>query len=1032
MTTGAVFSTLTLKSLMGFGDLNTRLLSYLQQLCVDTTKARWDVDGVFATKLTLSSVGASKFAINGSSRATDGQGHLLDVTQIEGGDTLYNGIMFENTLAATYYVALHYADVPDGVRINPRAGVPEYISRREEIGFSAAPNAVVSSSGNLTFTVDSVTEAGVSNAGRYVQVYKNIPGNLVTDDTLALPTPIAVAWDGTNNKITLTGTLGQSSPSTSAADYTVVLIGPSVKKNTDLRTAPGYCFVATVTGAGVANPPGAIDNSSQQLLVTFEDADIVRAELEAFEAALLSAATPGAGLVGVAPSSFGPRNPVDGGFVAAVRQYIGIGNQADSTMPPNPTLSQVLQFIERAILRARAFSATVSADNVANVADIIDGHLEVMVKTGGTLMLKHSSAAFQETGAYLAGASPHVKGETATINRARTPSQAALVNYGLNRGGARGSLQAGKYERLMLLTSVAQEMGLGGTGVTTGTIIQECTVGGSQMDIDGSDISAGLMPFHIMDTIFDPSVSTSNPLLSSVLSMGKGNAQKPAFGMMENCVVIGQPSAQTSPACVATLFIGSGLGAPTGLATALDLDPIGTGAGNQDKPLVFKNCLFIQQRVDTFLVWIQSKQKVVFENCGFYGITGMAFPLFKFDPGSHVVMRDCMAFAPEGQFFDGAGVMGLIDNLTMVAGVGTAVTTPQAIMLYGGAQRLAIKNSRLFVNTSCCKTAPGFYSPMVMLGSDGTTHGPVDVDGFEIIYKAGIGVHGGETLCMFGSAIGSSFRNVSIDFALNAPTAIVADSSGRIPSGLTSTLFGMLVYAISGDLLSMRPVVENLKIVGLNHPPSANMQLAIFAAQNADVKNLQIDVNWTGGTFNYFCYTALFDATNLDGFRFLGTTANVLDSIFKVYGNSVVADDIRLSSAEFTGNLIMGGSAPSAIVAIDGNDNQIDGISYSTTSTWATHIKLHGSFSSGNGWRINSTGSSASDLIELGTVSGTDKCLSVTQAVVRWHADTYNACIISAQHCILDGRFHRYSGTGGSIEVGGGSTSSLTTNTVLD
>src|SRR5690606_29601129 len=96
---------------------------------------------------------------------------------------------------------------------------------------SAAPSVVVDNTGTITFTIDSVCEAGVSHAGRTARIWKVIPGEGATTEAIAIE-DVAVVYTAGNNKITTMGTLGQSAVSTTAADYMVALLGPSVKRNT--------------------------------------------------------------------------------------------------------------------------------------------------------------------------------------------------------------------------------------------------------------------------------------------------------------------------------------------------------------------------------------------------------------------------------------------------------------------------------------------------------------------------------------------------------------------------------------------------------------------------------------------------------------------------------------------------------------------------------------------------------------------------------------------------------------------------------
>lgn len=260
MTTGATFVDFTEKRLLGRQDLDDRLLDYVQGLIRESFEKSYRTGVVFDTILGLSADGADKFQITGTSDAADGLGHLLDLD----GFGYKGAIQFQNTNTAIYYVALHYCEVPDGVQVNPRTGLPEYIGAQEFIGEVADPDAVIDNgNGTITFQVDSVTEATVSNAGRQVRVWKKSPAKNATTPAIAIE-ELTVVWTG-QNRVTTTGDLGQDSISVTAADYSVALLGPTVKRYTNLIGVDGYAFVGKVTGAGAGNPPTTFDTTDQDV-----------------------------------------------------------------------------------------------------------------------------------------------------------------------------------------------------------------------------------------------------------------------------------------------------------------------------------------------------------------------------------------------------------------------------------------------------------------------------------------------------------------------------------------------------------------------------------------------------------------------------------------------------------------------------------------------------------------------------------------------------------------------------------------------
>jgi len=259
MSTSSEFANITPKKLLGYSDLGERMLDYLKTIVRESLERVWDSPVVYDAALTLEADGANAFKITGTSISADGQGRLLRISDAAVND----GINFENSNGVVYYVALNYVEIPSEIDINPRTGIPEYRKLVEEIGEKGVPDAVTDNgNGTITFQVDNVTEAGVTNAGRTVMVYKLVANKNATTTAVAIET-CTVAWAGGENRITTTGTLGQSDVSEVAADYNVVLLGPTVKRYVDLRNTDGYVYVGYITGN--AGTPTAFDTTDQQL-----------------------------------------------------------------------------------------------------------------------------------------------------------------------------------------------------------------------------------------------------------------------------------------------------------------------------------------------------------------------------------------------------------------------------------------------------------------------------------------------------------------------------------------------------------------------------------------------------------------------------------------------------------------------------------------------------------------------------------------------------------------------------------------------
>ena len=229
MTTGATNFIFTSTRLASSSDFKDRLQTPLRQADRDRMSKVYPDDGVFTTKLGLSGA-VDLFSITGTSESTDGLGEVLDHTLATDDGS---SVPFENLAATDYFVALTFTERPIGIQINPKNGKPEYIELLEDVGDRGDPDSVVDNGANLTFNINSLVESGVDFSGRTCVVYMKVPDQGATTEPVAIET-VTVAFSTPNNTITTTGLLGQSSPaSTTAADYEVVVLGPTVRKNTD-------------------------------------------------------------------------------------------------------------------------------------------------------------------------------------------------------------------------------------------------------------------------------------------------------------------------------------------------------------------------------------------------------------------------------------------------------------------------------------------------------------------------------------------------------------------------------------------------------------------------------------------------------------------------------------------------------------------------------------------------------------------------------------------------------------------------------
>jgi len=256
------FSNICEKRVMGFEDFGTRLLGYTQGICRGIISRAYS-NGSFLEKMALSSPGADQVQMDlktgGAGDAHDGLGNILDLSLVT------RSAVFENSNAVDYEVGAGYISKPYGIQINPTYGNPEYVKYIEDVGEQAEPDSVVDNGGTITFGVDSVTQNGEDNSGRTVRVFRKVPAAGALTPAIAIE-ECTVAYGGGENKITTTGTLGQTTVSTTASDYWVQLVGISVRRaaGNPISTSGAHFFAGVVTGNG--GTPTVFDISGQIIL----------------------------------------------------------------------------------------------------------------------------------------------------------------------------------------------------------------------------------------------------------------------------------------------------------------------------------------------------------------------------------------------------------------------------------------------------------------------------------------------------------------------------------------------------------------------------------------------------------------------------------------------------------------------------------------------------------------------------------------------------------------------------------------------
>jgi len=248
-----------LKKLLPQQQVTANFFDLVEELARAVFGIAYPNNGIFSpgplANTIISSSAIDVFTITTPLTGTDGPtGHILIPDPAD-----FTSVPFENTVAIPYFTGARFNRIPVETEINVKTGVIKYTFLEESIGELAEPDAVVDDGDEtLTVTIDSVCEAGVTHAGRKARIWLKTAVN----EAQAFE-EVTVIFSGGANKIETTTALGQTigSISTDPADYQVFLIGPTVRRGTDLRLDNNILFTGIVTGVGLGSMPVVFDQT---------------------------------------------------------------------------------------------------------------------------------------------------------------------------------------------------------------------------------------------------------------------------------------------------------------------------------------------------------------------------------------------------------------------------------------------------------------------------------------------------------------------------------------------------------------------------------------------------------------------------------------------------------------------------------------------------------------------------------------------------------------------------------------------------
>jgi hypothetical protein len=279
MTTNRLFWEMEDHQIAGKGHWGLLLRDYLLATLGDSLDVMFEISGVFDEAWPVT-YGASKLTTDVTSTrnaACYDSAAIVRVLQAGTADAAnFDNQPYEDSAPTTYYVGLHYVEVPTS---SAQLGEPEVTGEtapykfdqfREEIGSVGVPDIVTDL--GATMSMDVTTVAGPAWAAgqtRNALVWLVDPETGTAEAIAA----VSVASDGANLTIAIPHEFGQLAPSTTPADYLVCVLGPTIT-TVDISANDEYAFLGTVLN-------GVVDTSGQNVIPS---PAVINSRLEKLEA----------------------------------------------------------------------------------------------------------------------------------------------------------------------------------------------------------------------------------------------------------------------------------------------------------------------------------------------------------------------------------------------------------------------------------------------------------------------------------------------------------------------------------------------------------------------------------------------------------------------------------------------------------------------------------------------------------------------------------------------------------------------------
>lgn len=238
--TGDTWLALYSGKILGLADLEDHFTDSIRESQRQHQEDIWGGGGVLGSTKAVFTYAGSKLTLSVDREGWTGTGHRL---LLDAGAAAWTSVPFANVGATVYYVGARHNDYPGSVETGAD-GLLAYGYTAEGVGEIGAPNVVAVVGSTLELTITTLVAPGWTVAGsRPVKVWLVDPASATYATAVYSGT---ASFTGGVVKVTVPNFMGQTTPSTTAADYQVLVEGPTVT-TTDIRADTDYLFLGTVT-----------------------------------------------------------------------------------------------------------------------------------------------------------------------------------------------------------------------------------------------------------------------------------------------------------------------------------------------------------------------------------------------------------------------------------------------------------------------------------------------------------------------------------------------------------------------------------------------------------------------------------------------------------------------------------------------------------------------------------------------------------------------------------------------------------------